>query len=206
MRNDVFDTHVVNVATTIHAKCRLPALWTWCPCVTERKGWRMSTRQVARKIHRSKRISGCASWSTAAWNWSQDSRSVTSLIRWTCSHEVLGQCIHVTCAFGSLRYPARECWEEKHHENQKEFNGTLRCGMSRHTDNHPFVLLGPTSFFFEGVLVDAHHPHVFSSCHRALVESGVRLHLLAVSHDHLARVSDGGLSSVQSKQQESRKP
>ena len=52
------------------------------------------------------------------------------------------------------------------------------------------------------VPVDAHYSRVFSSWDRALVESGVRLHMLTVSHEHLARVSDGGLSSVQRKQQE----
>ena len=54
------------------------------------------------------------------------------------------------------------------------------------------------------VPVDAHSSQVFSSWDRALVESGVRLHMLAVSHEHLARVSNGGLTSVQSKEQESR--
>ena len=39
----------------------------------------------------------------------KDKTSVIPLIRRTCSLEVWRHCIHVTCAFGSLRYTAHEC-------------------------------------------------------------------------------------------------
>ena len=84
----------------------------------KKKGWRMSTRQVARKIGRCLTV--------------DNNTSLELKSRRTCSHEVLRHCIHVTCAFGSLRYPAREC-----------------CEMSRHTGNQPFVFLRLTSFVFE---------------------------------------------------------